>query len=82
MERRDDVGNKVAVTVLAGLLVFCFTSFVTAAWWTANEGKNKAFEVSERMTSMEARFSSFQGDLQEIKDLLRRRIPNNFAGDK
>lgn len=68
-------GTKMFVIVVSGVLLFCLTSFIGVAWYTANEGKNKAFEIGERMTAMEARFGSFQGDLQEIKDLLRRKVP-------
>jgi hypothetical protein len=49
--------------------------FINSSWVTANEGKNKAYEVSERLTLMEGKFNSFQSDLAEIKDLLRRKIP-------
>jgi len=45
-------------------------------WVTANEGKNKAFEIGERVTAIEAKFSSISQDLTEIKDLLRRKVPN------
>lgn len=75
VERHDDIGSKVMISVVGGITMLLITLFVNTAWSTANEGKNKAFEVSERLTSMEARFSSFQNDLAEIKDLLKRRIP-------
>lgn len=75
VERRNDVGGKVAITILTGMVMLMFGLFVNATWTTASEGKNKAFEIGERMTAMEARFASFQGDLSEIKELLKRRIP-------
>lgn len=75
MERREDVGGKVAMSIMAGLLLFALTSFIGVAWTTANEGKNKAFEIGERMTSMESKFTYIQGDLSEIKDLLKRKVP-------
>jgi hypothetical protein len=75
MDRREDVGSKVQASVLGGLLIFALTSFIGAAWTTANEGKNKAIEIGERVTAIETRFSAIQGDLGEIKELLKRRIP-------
>ncbi len=75
VERRDDVGGKVLTGVRGGLIMLLLTLFVNAAWATANEGKNKAYEIGERMTAMESKFSSFQSDLAEIKELLKRRIP-------
>jgi len=75
-ERRDDVGGKVLVGVLIGIILFIFTFFINATFTIANEGKTKAFEVGERLTSMEAKFTAIQGDLSEIKMLLQRRIPN------
>jgi len=74
-ERRDDVGGKILVGVLIAIIGFSLTSFIGAAWSTASEGKNKAWELSERVTTIEARFGSIQSDLSEIKDLLKRRIP-------
>lgn len=75
VDRRDDIGSKVLLSTMTGILMLLVTMFINAAWSTANEGKNKAFEIGERMTSMEGKFFSIQGDLSEIKDLLKRKIP-------
>lgn len=61
--------------VLVGVIMLFLGLFMQAAWSTASEGKTKAYEVGERMTAMEARFNSFQSDLSEIKNLLRRAVP-------
>lgn len=74
-DRRDDVGGKVAISILTGVVMLLVTCFVNAAWTLANEGSRKANEAVERITSMEARFNAFQSDLVEIKELLKRRIP-------
>lgn len=81
IDRRSDVGSKVTISILSGVLLFLFSLFVNACWSIANEGKNKAFEIGERVTAIESKFTSIQGDLGEIKQLLRRRIPNE-SGDK
>lgn len=78
IDRRTDVGGKITVTILVSLVMLFAGMFMNAAWVTANEGKNKANDVAERMTAMEARFNSFQSDLVEIKDLLRRSIPKGM----
>ena len=75
LDRRDDVGQKVTMGVMSSIVVLLVSLFINAAWSTANEGKNKAFEIGERMTAMESKFFSIQSDLVEIKDLLKRRIP-------
>lgn len=75
MERREDVGGKVTLSIMGGLLIFALTSFIGVAWTTANEGKNKAFEIGERVIVIEAKFSAIQDDLSEIKELLKRKIP-------
>lgn len=77
VDRREDIGNKIIVGVLIGVIMLFLGLFINAAWATASEGKNKAFEIGERMTAMEGRFNSFQSDLVEIKDLLKRQIPKN-----
>lgn len=74
-DRRDDIGAKVVVGVLTSFVLLFAGMFINASWVTANEGKNKAYEIAERTTAMEANFKSFQSDLSEIKDLLKRRIP-------
>lgn len=74
-DRRNDVGGKVTITVLTGIVMLLLALFVNAAWSTASEGKSKAFEVSAQVTALTARFDSFQADLTEIKDLLRRGVP-------
>ena len=76
MERREDVGSKVIVGTLSSILLLLVTLFINSAWSLANEGKNKAFEVSERVTAIESKFLAIQLDLNEIKGLLRRGIPN------
>lgn len=75
VERRDDVGMKVIVSIFISIIMLFVGLFVNTAWMTANEGKNKAYEVAERVVAIEARFSSIQSDLTEIKNLLRRRVP-------
>lgn len=75
MERRDDIGIKVITSIFVGIIMLLISLFVNAVWVTANEGKNKAFEIGERVTAIESKFGAIQTDLNEIKDLLRRRIP-------
>ena len=75
-DRRDDLGGKVIVGVLIAVIGASSVSFIGAAWSVAYDGKKKADEVSDRVTAMEARFSGFQSDLTEIKDLLKRGVPN------
>lgn len=77
VERRDDVGGKVILGIMSSIIVIFITSFLNIAWSTASDGKKKAEEVEIRQTSLEAKFTSFQSDLTEIKDLLRRNIPNH-----
>jgi len=75
-ERRNDLGMKIVISVFSGIIMLLISLFVNAVWVTANEGKNKAFEIGERVTAIEAKFSSISQDLTEIKDLLRRKVPN------
>lgn len=75
-DRRDDLGGKIIVGILSSFVLLFAGMFINASWITANEGKNKAYEVAERTTAMESNFKSLQSDLSEIKDLLRRKIPN------
>lgn len=73
-DRRDDVGTKIVTGVLISVIAYASVSFISAAWAVAYDGKKKADSLGERMIAMEVRFSSFQSDLAEIKDLLKRSV--------
>lgn len=75
MERRDDIGGKIVISIMASIILLMFGSFLNVAWSTASDGKKKADAVEIKQISMEAKFDAFQGDLTEIKDLLKRKIP-------
>ena len=75
-DRRNDIGNKVIISVLAGVILLLITFFVNSTWVTANEGKNTANEVKTDVVYLKARFDNFYEDFSEIKELLKRKIPN------
>ena len=74
-DRRNDLGNKIIVGVFIGVISLLLSLFINAAWTTANEGKNTANEVQKDVSYLKARLDNIQGDLIEIKDLLKRKIP-------
>lgn len=74
-ERREDIGLKVVMGIFSGVVMLLLSIFINAVWITANEGRNKAFEIGERVTAIESRFGGIQDDIKEIKELLKRKVP-------
>lgn len=77
MERRNDVGGKIAFSIMSAIVLLMFGSFLNTAWSLANDGKKEAEGVSIRESILESKFDSFQNDLSEIKSLLHRAIPED-----
>ena len=78
-DRRNDVGSKIALSVMGSTLMIFIGLFINAAWATAHDGILKATDAQMRVIALEAQFTSVRSDLQEIKALLRRGIPNSKA---
>jgi len=74
-DRRDDVGYKTTVSVLASVVAILLGLFVNAAWNTAYDGNKKADALAITVQRLEARYESIQDDLTEIKGLLKRTTP-------
>lgn len=75
-ERRDDVGGKTVLSVMAGVIMLFVGLFVNAAWTTAQQGFVIGNDAMKRVIVIEAKFDGISSDLNEIKNLLKRRMPN------
>lgn len=74
-ERRNDVGSKVVIGMMSSVMLVFVAMFINAAWATAHEGSKSATDAQLRVAVLEAQFLSFKSDLNEIKDLLKRDVP-------
>jgi len=82
-ERRNDVGHKVTITVLSSVLALVLSLFVHAVWGSSTEarkiGERNTKEISDmriEQAYIRACFDAVRSDIEEIKTLLKRRIPN------
>ena len=75
-DRRNDLGGKIIAGALVGIIGLFIALFVNSSWITANEGKNIGIVNTKEISTLQAQFISIQADLTEIKELLRRKVPN------
>ncbi len=74
-DRRNDIGVKLFIGIITGVVLLLLTLFINAAWETANEGSRKANDALNRVTILEQQYNYIKDDLGEIKSILRRTIP-------
>lgn len=86
-DRRNDVGTKIILAVYSSVVAILLGLFVHAAWGQAKTGEIKAQtaldnqgKIEERLARLETYYVSFNDDLREIKNLLKRQAPQ--VGDK
>lgn len=75
-QRRNDIGYKQTIVIFGAVVSILLGLFANAAWSQANLGNEKASALESRVAVLETYYKSFSNDFQEIKDILKRRIPN------
>ena len=74
-ERRQDIGYKVTITVLVGVVSVILSLFINSTFSMANDGRNLGIENSKNITHLQASLIAMHDDLTEIKELLKRKVP-------
>lgn len=74
-ERRNDVGSKITTSVYTGVITIILGLFINATWSTAKEGVELGNKAIVEITDVKSKYQAIHDDLIEIKDLLKRKIP-------
>ena len=71
-DRRNDLGSKVFIGVVAVILSLLIHHLVTVAY----DGTKIGHDNKNEIVQLKTQFASIDSDLKEIKLLLRRGVPN------
>ena len=72
VDRRNDVGTKTTVAILTGLVGVFTALFIHATWAQSSKSVALSEKNSIDIAVIQARYSSIQSDLEEIKSILKR----------
>jgi len=77
IDRRYDLGSKLKDGVISIIL----SLFIFTVWGTATSAREQGLKNAQDIAVIRTQWSSVIGDLQEIKDILRRGVPDQkFTG--